>query len=153
MAPLPVGPSGQALFPAGFAGWGIAANSKNKDAAWEVIKTLSSVEGNTTFCKKNGNIPIHTTAQEDPFFSEGYYKCYMDMAADPDSYVGYVDYGERRFASKEELEQISQFGAAADSLVQEMLLGKISPEDCAAKLGSYYSWSQDSEWVKERFAK
>ncbi len=45
-----------------------------------------------------------------------------------DSYVGYVDYGERRFASKEELEQISQFGAAADSLVQEMLLGKISPK-------------------------
>ena len=153
VAPLPVGPSGQALFPAGFAGWGIAANSKNKDAAWEVIKTLSSVEGNTTFCKKNGNIPIHTTAQEDPFFSEGYYKCYMDMAADPDSYVGYVDYGERRFASKEELEQISQFGAAADSLVQEMLLGKISPEDCAAKLGAFYSWSQDSEWVKERFSK
>ena len=77
----------------------------------------------------------------------------MYMSADPDSYVGYVDYGERIFASKEELDHISQFGAAADSLVQEMLLGKISPEDCAAKLGAFYSWSQDSEWVKERFNK
>ena len=151
VAPLPVGPSGRALFPAGFAGWGIAANSENKDAAWEVIQALSSVEGNTTFCKKNGNIPIHTTAQEEPFFSEGYYRCYMEMAANPDSYVGYVDGGETRFATKEELDTMIQFGGAADGLVQEMLLGKTSAQDCAAKLGSYYSWSQDSEWVKERF--
>lgn len=153
VAPLPMGPDGKALFPAGFAGWGITKNSKNKDAAWEVIKTLSSVEGNTTFCKKNGSIPIHTSAQEDPFFSEGYYGCYIEMASNPDAYVGYVDYGERRFANKEELEQMSNFGGASDSFVQEMLLGKITPEECAQKAASYYSWSKDSEWVKERYGK
>lgn len=152
VAPLPVGPSGRALFPAGFAGWGIASSSQNKEAAWEVIKALSSVEGNTTFCKKNGNIPIHTTAQEDPFFSEGYYGCYIDMAADPDSYVGYVDGGENRFATEKELEQLNQFGPAADPAVQAMLLGQTTPEECAEALASFYSWSQDSEWVKERFA-
>lgn len=31
VAPLPVGPSGRALFPAGFAGWGIASSSQNKE--------------------------------------------------------------------------------------------------------------------------
>lgn len=153
VAPLPVGPRGKALFPAGFAGWGIAKNSKNKDAAWEIIRTLSSVEGNTTFCKKNGSIPIHTAAQEDPFFSEGYYACYIEMAANPDAYVGYVDYGERRYASKEELEQMSSFGGASDGFVQEMLLGKITAQDCAQKAASYYSWVADSEWVKERVGK
>ena len=71
--------------------------------------------------------------------------------ANPDSYVGYVDGGETRFATKEELDTMIQFGGAADGLVQEMLLGKTSAQDCAAKLGSYYSWSQDSELVNERF--
>ena len=74
------------------------------------------------------------------------------MAADPDSYVGYVDGGENRFATEEELKQLNQFGPAADPAVQAMLLGQTTPEECAEALASFYSWSQDSEWVKERFA-
>ena len=150
VAPLPKGPSGQALFGAGFAGWGIASGSENKDAAWEVIKALSGEEGNTTFCKKNGNIPIHTTAQEDPFFSEGYYGCYIEMAADPDSYVGYVPGGEYRYASEEEKEQMSEYETARDVTVQEMLLGQITPEECAAEFASYFQWTQESAWVNDR---
>nr|WP_289767534.1 sugar ABC transporter substrate-binding protein [uncultured Acetatifactor sp.] len=153
VAPLPTGPSGQALFGAGFAGWGIASGSENKEAAWEVIKALSSEEGNTTFCKKNGNIPIHTTAQEDPFFSEGYYGCYIEMAANPDSYVGYVPGGEYRYASEEEKEQMSEYEATRDATVQEMLLGQITPEECAAKFASCFTWLEDSAWVKERFGR
>lgn len=150
VAPLPTGPSGRALFPAGFAGWGIPAASKNKDAAWKVIELLSSVEGNTYFAKKNGNIPIHTTAQEDPFFSEGYYKCYVEMVAQPDKYVGYVDGGESVFMTKEEMDSSSAGGAGVETAIQEMLLGKRTPEDVAKEMQKGYEWLEDSEWVKER---
>lgn len=153
VAPLPVGPEGRVLFPAGFAGWGIASSSEHKDEAWEVIKALSSVEGNTYFCKENGNIPIHTTAQEDPFFGEGYYACYMEMAKEPEKYVGYVDGGENRFATKEQVEMISEAGGVSDGIIQSMLMGQISAQECADEIGKYYSWAPTADWVLERNGK
>lgn len=151
VALLPVGPEGEALFPAGFAGWAIASKSENKDAAWEVIQALSSVEGNSYFCKKNGNIPIHTEAQKDPFFSDGYYGCYVDMAEQPDKYIGYVDGGEERYASEEEVAILKDFGASSDSLTQSMLLGRSTPQELSDQFAEFYSWAKDSEWVKNRY--
>lgn len=152
VAPLPVGPSSKAIFPAGFSGFGIAAGSKVKDEAWQVISTLCGVEGNTYFCKKNGNIPIHTTAQEDPFFSEGYYKCYIDMAAEPDKYIGFIDGGESAYMTKEEMDYSASHTPNPDTIIQQMLMDQMTPEECAVKLQKGTEWIKDSEWVQKRAA-
>lgn len=65
--------------------------------------------------------------------------------------MAYVPGGEYRYASDAEKEQMSEYEATRDSVVQEMLLGQITPQDCAAKFASYFTWLEDSEWVKERF--
>ena len=71
VAPLPVGPSGQALFPAGFAGWGIAANSKNKDAAWDFLYWLyNDNAGVATFAAETGYLPCSTKISEMPVIKE-----------------------------------------------------------------------------------
>ncbi|WP_219835072.1 sugar ABC transporter substrate-binding protein [Paenibacillus sp. R14(2021)] len=88
-APMPKGPSGKALITVGAAGWGISTQSQHKEEAWRLIAFLSSPVQNTELCKAYGLVPVHTTAEEDPFFTMGPYRPLLDMTNDPDTYLYY----------------------------------------------------------------
>ncbi|MDD9268227.1 ABC transporter substrate-binding protein [Paenibacillus sp. GCM10023248] len=89
-APMPLGPNGKSLVSTGAAGWGITANSKNKNEAWKLISFLSSPKENTEFSKQIGTIPIHTSATADTFFQTGPYKTLLDMTAKADTFVNFT---------------------------------------------------------------
>lgn len=89
-APMPLGPNGKSLVSTGAAGWGITANSKNKNEAWKLISYLSSPKENTEFSKQIGTIPIHTSATADTFFQTGPYKTLLDMTAKADTFVNFT---------------------------------------------------------------
>ena len=73
------------------------------------------------------------------------------MAEQPDKYIGYVDGGEERYASEEEVAILKDFGASSDSLTQSMLLGRSTPQELSDQFAEFYSWAKDSEWVKNRY--
>lgn len=148
VAPLPVGLSGESWNNAGSGAWGITSYSEKKDAAWAVIAALSGVEGNNEWCKVNGNLPIHTTAAEDPYFGEGYYAAYSVMANKPDAHKWYADANETLWMTKEELDQRNS-NTENDLKFQELVLGAISPEEYCEWRAQFDAWCHDSEWVKE----
>jgi multiple sugar transport system substrate-binding protein len=129
-APLQTGPTGKALFSAGGAGWGIASNSKHKDAAWKLIAFLSSPAENTAFSKDFGLIPIHTSATEDEFFKTGPYKTLIDMSDKPDTFVN--------FKPPFEYPGTGQWGQVTMESGQALLLGQSSLEDTLKKWDAYW---------------
>lgn len=148
-APLPVGPHGTASFPGGFAGWSIGSSSVNPDKAWELLKTMSSAENNTYFCKQNGNIPIHTTAQEDPFFAEGAYSCYITMHQQPDKYIPYIDFGCNNYAPYEDQEKAKVYGdTLRDAGMQEVLMGSKDAQTWLDECAAAYSHMAGADWIR-----
>ena len=148
-APLPVGPHDTVAFPGGFAGWSIGSNSVNPDLAWELLKTLSSEENNTYFCKQNGNIPIHTTAQEDPYFAEGPYSCYITMHQQPEKYIAFIDFGSNNFAPYEDQEKAKVYGdTLRDTGMQEVLMGTKDAQTWLDECAAAYSHMVGADWIK-----
>ncbi|WP_099352572.1 ABC transporter substrate-binding protein [Fredinandcohnia onubensis] len=138
-APIPVGPSGEAPQAVGAAaGWGMTSYSENKEEAWKLIEFLSSPEQNLYFTKNNSLIPIFTSASEDPFFNEGYYKAYLTMNEQPEIYtvvdkpVAYEGYG--------------QFRIDAEKDIQKLLLDQAKVEEVLEKWDSF--WKSEKEKMK-----
>ncbi len=128
---LPVGDeTGISYGPMGYAGWGMTAYSEHKDEAWKLISYLCGVEANTEFCKANSLLPIHTVAQEDPFFSAPAYQAYAEMSADTATWACAV--APQSFAGW------GEFNNFADADLQKMLSGSLSPEDLLAKWDAYW---------------
>lgn len=128
---LPVGDeTGISFGPMGYSGWGITAYSEHKDEAWKLITFLCGVEANTEFCKANSLLPIHKSAAEDPYFSSEAYQCYLTMGNDVETWacavapLGYAGWGE--------------FNNFADSDLQKMLSGSMTPEDLLAKWDAFW---------------
>lgn len=130
-APMPTGPSGKALISAGGAGWGITSYSKNKEAAWKLIKYLSSPEENITLSKSHGTIPIHTSAAEDEFFQAGPYKTLLDMTDKPDTFINFKP--PFQYAAN------GQWGTVSMESGQAMLLGQVSIEDTLKQWDEYWT--------------
>lgn len=65
VAPLPAGPNGQATFIGG-SNLTVFKGSKNKDAAWDVIKYLSSDEAQMAYSKLSGQLPAKKALIESP---------------------------------------------------------------------------------------
>ncbi|MBP3962024.1 ABC transporter substrate-binding protein [Paenibacillus lignilyticus] len=133
-APLQTGPTGKALFAAGGAGWGIAANSEHKEAAWKLIEFLSSPAENTQFSKDFGLIPVHSSATEDEFFKTGPYKTLLDMSNQPDTFVNFKP--AFQYAGN------AQWGQVAMETTQALLLGQANLDDTLKKWDKY--------WVDEK---
>jgi multiple sugar transport system substrate-binding protein len=138
-APMPTGPDGKALISAGGAGWGIAAGSEHKEAAWKLIAFLSSPEENTGFSKDFGLIPIHTSATEDEFFKTGPYKTLIDMTNKPDTFVNYK--------APFNYPGTGQWGQVAMETGQSFLLGQASAEDTLKEWDAY--WVDQKEKLKK----
>ncbi len=133
-AVLPVGPSGKCYGPMGYAGWGMTSYSKNPEAAWKLIAFLSNEENNLEFSKATGLLPIHTTASEDPFFSEGPYAPYLTMTTTPDVWVSAI--------APQQYQGWGEYSKRADNDLQLLLTGSVSVEDVLA------GW--DSFWLEQR---
>lgn len=86
-APLLVGPTGKAAQPLAVAGWGVAENSQNKEAAVALVEYLSSAEPATQFAQANSLVPIIADAAADDFYSSGPWTSYVTMTENPDTYV------------------------------------------------------------------
>lgn len=125
VAPMPVGPSGKVYLDYGNAGWGIASYSEHKQEAWELVKFLSSKDVNIAFSKHNGTLPISNAAMNDPYFSTGPYAGWKEMFANQDKYVFILLPFDK--------EEYAPFTQEHKNDFQNVLLGKMTPEDAAKK--------------------
>lgn len=129
-APMPKGPNGKSFISAGGAGWGIAKNSKNKDAAFKLVAFLSGPEQNTDFAKKTALIPIHTSASKDAFFQTAMYKSLLEMSSKPDEFIN--------VKANTKYPGTGQWGQLSMETQQSMLLGKVSAEDTLKKWTDFW---------------
>lgn len=140
-APVPVGPTGQAIFPNSPAGWGLTSYTEHPDEAMDFLLYLSSAEINTEFAKAYSTIPIHTTApQMDSYFTEGPFSVYMDMAAEPDVYV----YAQ----SPNTFEAYAEWHATIDQQLQKYLSGAIDVDALLSYMDEYWSNALKEEGQK-----
>ena len=131
---MPKGPDGKTFPTIGFAGWSIMSKSENKDLSWKLIETLEGPEGNIEWNKKTGALPVHKSAEKDPFYASEQFKGWFDELADknavPTTMPTYLE----------------EFAFFKDSLViktsQEALLGDITPEDLAKQWADYMTKAQ-----------
>ncbi|MGN7956081.1 ABC transporter substrate-binding protein [Agrobacterium tumefaciens] len=131
---MPKGPDGKTFPTIGFAGWSIMSASANKDLSWKLVETLEGPEGNIEWNKKTGALPVHKSAEKDPFYASEQFKGWFDELADknavPTTMPTYLE----------------EFAFFKDSLViktsQEALLGDISPEDLAKQWADYMTKAQ-----------
>lgn len=139
--PMPVGPTGKAIFPNSPAGWGLTSYSEHPDEAMDFLLYLSSAKVNTEFAKAYSTIPIHSTAPElDSYFSEGPFSVYMKMAEKPDLYV---------FAqSPNTFEAYAEYHATIDQTLQQYLTGEITVDQLLEYLDSYWSKALKEEGKK-----
>ena len=131
---MPKGPDGKTFPTIGFAGWSIMSKSENKDLSWKLVETLEGPEGNIEWNKKTGALPVHKSAEKDPFYASEQFKGWFDELADknavPTTMPTYLE----------------EFAFFKDSLViktsQEALLGDITPEDLAKQWADYMTKAQ-----------
>ncbi len=131
---MPKGPDGKTFPTIGFAGWSIMSASANKDLSWKLVETLEGPDGNIEWNKKTGALPVHKSAEKDPFYASEQFKGWFDELADknavPTTMPTYLE----------------EFAFFKDSLViktsQEALLGDITPEDLAKQWADYMTKAQ-----------
>lgn len=131
---MPKGPDGKTFPTIGFAGWSMMSASKNKDLSWKLIDTLEGPEGNIAWNKKTGALPVHLSAEKDPFYASEQFKGWFEELADknavPTTMPTYLE----------------EFAFFKDSLViktsQEALLGDITPEELAKQWAAYMTKAQ-----------
>lgn len=140
-APMPVGPTGQAIFPNSPAGWGITSYSEHQKEAVDFIKYLSSAEINTDFAHKYSTIPIHSNAPDlDDYFKTGPFSVYMEMAAEPDKYV---------FAqSPNTYNAYAEWNNSVDQVIQQFVAGDISDDEFLEYCDQYWTKAYQEEGPK-----
>ena len=141
LVPFPKGPSGQAVFPNGFAGWGMTSFTEHPAETADFLLFLSNSENNTYFAKNYSTIPIHSNAAEkDSYFSEGRFAMYMDMAAEPDVY--------RHAAYPQMYEAFATYKTEVDVMYQKYLTDEISDDDLLNWLDEFWKKAYEDEGQK-----
>ena len=112
--------------------------SKHPDVAADFLLFLSNSENNTYFAKNYSTIPIHINAADlDPYFSEGKFAMYMEMAKQPDVY---------RYATEPQMyEAFSQFNSEVDQWYQNYLTDQITDDELLAYLDNYWTEAYKNE--------
>lgn len=130
-APLPVGPSGQSVSPNGYSGWGVTSYTEHPEEAVDFLLYFLNSENNTKYAKVTALVPIHTSAVEDPFFKEGPFAAYMEMANNPDVYT---------YAVRPQMyEAFASYKEEIDQEFQKYLKDQISADDLLAHLDKIWS--------------
>lgn len=134
VAPMPKGPDGKTFPTIGYAGWAMFADSENKDAAWDLIATLEGPDGNVAWNKRTGALPVHTSAETDPFYASEQFAGWFAQLADPDAVPTVMP------------THLEEFAFFKDSMViqtgQQALLGEITPEELAQQWADYLTAAQ-----------
>ncbi|KXF75213.1 ABC transporter substrate-binding protein [Paramesorhizobium deserti] len=134
VVPMPKGPAGKAFPTIGYAGWSMFASSEHKDLAWKLIATLEGPEGNIEWNKRTGALPVHTSAEKDPFYAGEQFKGWFEELADPNAVPTVMP------------TYLEEFAFFKDSLViktsQQAMLGEITPEDLAKEWADYMTAAQ-----------
>ncbi|MBD9735414.1 sugar ABC transporter substrate-binding protein [Streptomyces sp. H28] len=130
-APLMAGPSGKTVQPLATAGWGVADGSTHKAEAVKLVEFLSEGEASATFTKENSLVPILKSAADDAFYRSGPWASYVTMSENPERFL--VVTQPRGVAWWAEWQQ------RADTDVQKMILGKLSPKDLLAGWDAYWT--------------
>ncbi len=126
---LPVGSSGKAFDTSGQTGYAMSAKSANKEAAWKLIAFLLNPEVSRDYIISMGFTPINTKLADDPAFSEGTVKVYMDQVmSDQISFANNPSY------LPEWGDFVTTFGTEQ---LQMMFLGQQSVEDTAKNLAAF----------------
>ncbi|MDP9870229.1 MULTISPECIES: ABC transporter substrate-binding protein [Streptosporangium] len=128
--PIPKGPGGYALQPVGYAGWGVTSFSTHKAEAVKLVEFLSADAQSTKFAKGNSLIPIATAAQQDPQFSGGAWKAYLDAQQDDKQVITVrpVDYPGW-----------SEWQQAADKDIQSLLTGDRTVADVLSAWDAFWT--------------
>ncbi len=139
---MPKGPSGKTFPTIGFAGWSMLSSSQNKDLAWELIATLQGPEGNVEWNKRTGALPVHKSAENDPFYASEQFKGWFAELEDKDAIPTVMP------------THLEEFAFFKDSLViktsQEALLGDITPEELANTWAEYLTKAQQNFLAKQQ---
>lgn len=138
LIPFPKGPSGEAVFPNGFAGWGMTSFTEHPDETADFLLYLSNSENNTYFAKNYSTIPIHTdAAASDSYFSEGAFSMYMDMAADSDTYC--------HAAYPQMYEAFATYKTEVDTMYQKYLTDEITDDELLQWLDDFWTTAYAEE--------
>lgn len=138
---MPKGPSGKTFPTIGYAGWSMMAASENKDLAWKLISALDGPEGNNEWNKRTGALPVHTSAEKDPFYASAQFKGWFEQLEDPDAIpISMPTYLEEFAFFKDSL---------AIKTTQEALLGDITPEQLADQWADYLTKAQQKFLAKQ----
>lgn len=136
-APLPIGPSGQSVSPNGYSGWGLTSYSEHPEEAADFLLYFLNSENNTKYAKLTALVPIHTTASEDPFFKEGPFAAYMEMANNPEVYT---------YAVRPQMYQaFASYKEEIDQEFQKYLKDQISADDLLSHLDKIWSEAYQQE--------
>lgn len=142
VAPMPKGPAGKAFPTIGYAGWSMFSSSAHKDLAWKLIATLEGKAGNIAWNKKTGALPVHTSAETDPFYAGDQFKGWFEELADKDVVPTVMP------------TYLEAFAFFKDSLViktsQEALLGEITPEELARQWAEYMTEAQQKHLAQQK---
>lgn len=135
--PMPVGPAGKAYPTIGFAGWSIFETTKHKSESWALLAHLSDPENNKTWARKVGVLPIHTGAEQDPYYKTeqfaGWFTELNSSKYQPLILPSYLE-GFGYFASTLALESS-----------QQALLGEISAQELADKWAEFLT-AEYAKW-------
>jgi multiple sugar transport system substrate-binding protein len=141
VAPMPKGPAGKSFPTIGYAGWSMFASSKDKDLAWKLIATLEGKAGNIAWNKRTGALPVHKSAESDPFYAGDAFKGWFEELADKDVVPTMMP------------TYLEEFAFFKDSLVirtsQEALLGEITPEELGRTWADYMTKAQQKFQAKK----
>ena len=141
VAPMPLGPSGNAFPTIGYAGWSVFNSTEHAKESWDLVAHLSSPESNKTWSKRVGVIPIHEGADQDPYFQTDQFKGWFTELNNPE----YVPTIMPTYLEK--------FGFFADSIAlessQQALLGERSAEDIAQEWAAFLT-EEYAKWKAEQ---
>ncbi len=126
---LPIGASGKGYDAGGQTGYAMSANSANKDAAWALLSYLLDPEVSKEYVISMGFTPINTILADDPAFSTGPIKVYLDQIMSDT-----VEFAKVPSYLPEWSGFVGEWGAGE---IQKTLLGEQTAEELAANLAKY----------------
>ena len=131
---LPLGSSGKVFDTGGQTGYAMSSKSQNKEAAWALLEFLLDSANSREFVVSMGFSPINKSLADDPAFSEGPVKVYMEQVMS-DKYA----YAQNPSYLPEWGEFVMNFGTTE---IQKLFLGMQSAEDTAKILADYLNESK-----------
>jgi multiple sugar transport system substrate-binding protein len=130
---MPAGPKARVAIPGIFM-LSMPSGSTKKDAAWEFISWASTADRNLAYCREVGIIPPIQQGLQDPMFSKGLYKPFMDMVTDPNILIDWAPNYLPEMGEFLELKTMEE--------QQKMLLKQQSPQETLDRLADYMTRAQ-----------